>query len=103
MFIACIGTNDMRESISIVGAVLLCGLIPMAQASGVRSSTRTVASAAQIAVKQGSEKNIDLLQAPRKDNRSQIANCADVAAVRALMATVSGSDFAIQRRVLNST
>ncbi len=93
----------MRKSALSLVAVLLCGFAPAGQAREQSAVPRVAALASQTAPKQLAEVKVVLSQAPLTDTRSQIAVCANFAAIRALMAKASGSDFGIQNRVLNLT
>src|SRR5512137_947032 len=98
MVIASIGASDMRKSTTAVIGVLVCGLLPAAQASGVRLVPPIAAPIAQATVKHASEMRVGLALVPRTDARSQIGDCANVAVIRALMARASGLDSAFQNR-----
>ena len=91
----------MRKGVSILVTVLLCSLIPVAQAGGVRSAPPSAPSATQTAVKQVPEITVGFWEDPRPDVRKQISNCTHVAVIRTLMAKASGLEFANQDRLLN--
>jgi hypothetical protein len=93
----------MPKSASIVLAVLLGVYAPAVQARAISAAPRAAATAPQPTMKPASEINVGLSQASYQENRGQTTNCANLAAIRALMAKASGSDFAIQTRVLNLT
>ena len=84
----------MPKSASIVLAVLV-------GVSGQAVQAHATGSAPRHAIKPESGINIVLSQASYVETRGPVATCANFAAVRALMAKASGSDFAIQSRVLN--
>ena len=93
----------MRNRASIFATILLCGFASTAAAKDMKFSPHTAAPVSQMTVKHMPELRVGLWQAPRLDSRSQIANCANFAAIRALMAKASGSNFSVQNRALNLT
>jgi hypothetical protein len=93
----------MPKSASIVLAILLGAFAPAVQAQPIVSAPRVAVVALQPTMKPASEIRSELWQASYAESRSQTTNCANFAAIRALMAKASGSDFAIQNRVLNVT
>lgn len=93
----------MPKSASIVLAVLLGAYAPAVQARAISAAPRVAAAAPQPTMKPTSEISAGLSPASYEESRGQTANCANLAAIRALMAKASGSDFAIQTRVLNLT
>jgi hypothetical protein len=90
----------MLKSASIVLAGLL-GVFGPADHAPAISSVSHVAVAPRPLTRPASQP--ELSQIAYTENRGQTRNCANFAAVRALMAKASGSDFAIQTRVLNVT
>jgi len=93
----------MRKDIPILVSILLCGFISAAPAKNLKLPARTVAPISQITTKHSPEIRVSLWQAPQLDSRGQIAYCANFAAIRALMAKASGSNYSIQNRALNVT
>lgn len=88
---------------SIILAVLLGVFATTAQAREISAAPRAATVAPHPTMKPGSELAVGLSPASYAEGRGQTANCANFAAIRALMAKASGSDFAIQTRVLNLT
>lgn len=93
----------MRKSVAIVASISFCGFLAAAQADGAGSLPRIAEGASQATVKHVSEIRVALSQVPRTDTRSQIGDCVNVAAIRALMARASGLDSAYQNRALSSS
>ena len=93
----------MLKSASIVLAVVLGTFATTVQAREISSATRAAIVAPHPTMKPASEFDVGLSPASYGESRGQTTNCANFAAIRALMAKASGSDFAIQNRVLNLT
>ena len=93
----------MSKSASFVLTVFLGMFAPTVQ-SHAMGSARVAMVAPQLTAKPASEINVfGLAQASYAETRGHTRNCANFAALRALAAKASGSDFAIQSRVLNLT
>jgi len=93
----------MPKSTSIVLAALLGAFAPAVQARELSAAPRVAVVVPRPTIKPASEVNVGLSQASYAETRGQATNCANFAAIRALMAKASGADFAIQNRVLNVT
>jgi hypothetical protein len=93
----------MPKSASILLAVLLGAFVPSAQAQAISSAPRVAALAPQRTMKPVSDITVELSQASYVETHGQTTDCANFAAIRALMAKASGSDFAVQNRVLSLT
>ena len=90
----------MPKSASIILAVLLGVFATTAQAREISAAPRAAIVAPHPTTK---PLDVGLSPASYAEGRGQTTNCANFAAIRALMAKASGSDFAIQTRVLNLT
>jgi len=93
----------MPKSTSIVLALLLGAFAPAVQAREISAAPRVANVVPRPTQKPASEVKVGLSPASYVETRDQTATCANFAAIRALMAKASGSDFAIQSRVLNVT
>lgn len=93
----------MPKSAAIVLAMVLGAFAPAVQAREIRAAPRVAAVVPRPTEKPALEVKAGLSPASYAETRDQTANCANFAAIRALMAKASGSDFAIQSRVLNVT
>lgn len=93
----------MSKSASIVLAVMLGIFGSGVQANAFTSSPQVAESAPKPTAKPAPKTKAVLSQISYTENHDPVTACANFAAIRALMAKASGSDFAIQNRVLNVT
>ena len=92
----------MRKLTCLAAAVLLCNVMPAAQAHGTNTAAllKRPLPPSERAV---SEVRASLTQAGPSVSREQIAVCANLAAIRALGAKAAGADYPSQSRILDLT
>ena len=93
----------MSKSASVVLAVMLGAFGPGSPAHAFSSSPHVAEAAPKPTAKPAPNIKVGMSPISYAETREPITSCANFAAIRALMAKASGSDFAIQNRVLNVT
>jgi hypothetical protein len=97
------GDNAMRKLTCLAAAILLCNVMPAAQAQGINTAAVPKQQLPQPSEHPVSEVRASLTQAGPAVSREQIAVCANLAAIRALGAKAAGADYPSQSRILDLT
>jgi hypothetical protein len=93
----------MRKLTCLAAAILLCNVIPAAQAQGTNIAALLKRQPPRAIERPVSEVRAALTQAAPAVSREQIAVCANLAAIRALGARAAGADYPSQSRILDLT
>jgi hypothetical protein len=97
------GDNAMRKRTCLAAAILLCNIMPAAQAQGTNTTALLKRQPPQAIERPMSEVRASLTQTTPAVSRDQIAVCANLAAIRALGAKAAGADYPSQSRILDLT
>jgi hypothetical protein len=92
------GDNDMHKAICLAAALLFVGAAQPTQSEPVKSPPKTERMASRPGLIRTT-----LHEANSSDPRGRIANCANLAAVRALDAKAVGASYATQDKILDLT